>query len=70
MGGTQNNRLDETVLLSTQNACLNIWVRITLIKFPYRDLLVVYIQCVSHFDDCLNLEVLIATGNHKSKLVF
>ena len=25
--GTQKNRLDETVLLSTQNTCLNCWVR-------------------------------------------
>ena len=25
--GTQKNRLDETVLLSTQNICLNWWVR-------------------------------------------
>ena len=25
--GTQTNHLDETVLLSTQNICLNLWVR-------------------------------------------
>ena len=25
--GTQKNRLNETVLLSTQNTCLNWWVR-------------------------------------------
>ena len=25
--GTQKNRLNETVLLSTQNTCLNCWVR-------------------------------------------
>ena len=25
--GTQNNRLNETVLLSTQNICLELWVR-------------------------------------------
>ena len=25
--GTQKNRLNETVLLSTQNTCLNRWVR-------------------------------------------
>ena len=25
--GTQKNRLNETVLLSTQNTCLNYWVR-------------------------------------------
>ena len=25
--GTQKNRLNETVLLSTQNICLNCWVR-------------------------------------------
>ena len=28
--GTQKNRLDETVLLSTQNICPKIWVRIYL----------------------------------------
>ena len=41
--GTQKNRLNETVLLSTQNTCLNWWVRknynnFMLIKFPYLDL--------------------------------
>ena len=25
--GTQKNRLNETVLLSTQNICLNLWIR-------------------------------------------
>ena len=32
VAGTQKNRLNETVLLSTQNTCLNKWVR-KLLKF-------------------------------------
>ena len=28
--GTQNTRLNEDVLLNTQNICLNCWVKITL----------------------------------------
>ena len=44
--GTQKNRLNETVLLSTQNKCLNRWVKnnynYTLKKIPYLDLC--YIQ--------------------------
>ena len=35
--GTQKNRLNETVLLSTQNTFLN-YYNFTLIKFPYLDL--------------------------------
>ena len=39
--GTQKNRLNETVLLSTQNTCLNSWVENNYnftLKNPYLDL--------------------------------
>ena len=32
--GTQKNRLDETVLLSTQNICLKLWVKKYLQFYP------------------------------------
>ena len=42
--GTQKNRLHETVLLSTQNKCLNWWIR-------------KYLQCYAHFFSILTYAI-------------